>query len=79
MAKIDVRVPDEQGALIDQLAESGQYSSRSEFVREAIRNEIRERIDRKQLREAKARLDELRDGEVEPVEHADVKEQAGIT
>ena len=78
MGRIDVRVPDEQERLISELAGSENYGSRSEFVREAVRNEIRERIDFKQLREAKKRMQEVEDDEVEPVDHEEVKEKAGI-
>jgi Arc/MetJ-type ribon-helix-helix transcriptional regulator len=79
LGKIDVRVPDLQEKLINELAEEEQYSSKSEFVREAIRNEIRERTDRKQLKRAKERLDEMKEGGLELVDHSDVKKQAGIT
>jgi Arc/MetJ-type ribon-helix-helix transcriptional regulator len=78
MGRIDVRVPDEQEELIAELAGSQNYGSRSEFVREAVRNEIRERIDLKQLREAKKRIDEIESGEAELVDHEEVKEKAGI-
>jgi Arc/MetJ-type ribon-helix-helix transcriptional regulator len=78
MGRIDVRVPDEQEELIAELAGSQNYGSRSEFVREAVRNEIRERIDLKQLREAKKRIDEIESGEAELVVHEEVKEKAGI-
>jgi Arc/MetJ-type ribon-helix-helix transcriptional regulator len=78
MGRIDVRVPDEQEELIAELAGSQNYGSRSEFVREAVRNEIRERIDLKQLREAKKRIDEIESGEAELVGHEEVKEKAGI-
>lgn len=77
MGRIDVRVPDEQEDLIDKIAE-GEYSSRSEFVREAIRNEIRERIDVNQLRDAKARMEKIESGEAETVSHEKVKELAGL-
>lgn len=77
MGRIDVRVPDEQEELIDNLVE-GEYGSRSEFVREAIRNEIRERIDLKQLREAENRMEEIEDGEVETISHDEVKKLAGL-
>jgi Arc/MetJ-type ribon-helix-helix transcriptional regulator len=78
MGRIDVRVPDEQERLIKELAGKENYGSRSEFVREAIRNEIRERIDFKQMREAKKRIKEMEDEEVELVDHEEVKEKAGI-
>ena len=78
MGRIDVRVPDEQERLIRELAENENYGSRSEFVREAVRNEIRERVDFKQMREAKKRLQEIEDEEVELVDHDEVKKRAGI-
>lgn len=76
MGRIDVRVPDEQEKLIKELAGKENYGSRSEFVREAIRNEIRERIDLKQMREAKKRIQEIEDEEAELVDHEEVKERA---
>lgn len=78
MGRIDVRVPDEQEKLIRELSQKENYGSRSEFVREAIRNEIRERIEFKQMREAKKRIQEIEDEEVELVEHEEVKKQAEI-
>ena len=78
MGRIDVRVPDEQEKLIKELAGKENYGSRSEFIREAIRNEIRERIDFKQMREATKRIQEIENEEVELVDHEEVKEKAGI-
>lgn len=77
MGRIDVRIPDEQEELINSLAE-GEYNSRSEFVREAIRNEIRERIDLKQLMEAKDRMRDIEDEEVKKIGHDKVRELAGL-
>lgn len=74
MGRIDVRVPDEQEKLIKELTTEENYSSRSEFVREAIRNEIRERIDLKQLQKAKKRIED----DAELVDHEEVKERAGL-
>lgn len=79
MGRIDVRVPDDQEKMIDQLADREHYESRSEFVREAIRNEIRERIDLKQMREAKRRIQELEEENTELVDHREVKKQADIS
>jgi len=78
MGRIDVRVPDKQEKLIEELAGKENYGNRSEFVREAIRNEIRERIDLKQMKEAKKRIQETENEEVELVDHEEVKEKAGI-
>lgn len=77
MGRIDVRVPDDQEKIIDNLVE-GEYKNRSEFVREAIRNEIRERIDVKQLREAQERMREIEDEEVNTVSHDEVRTLAGL-
>ena len=78
MGRIDVRVPDKQEKLIGELAGEENYGNRSEFVREAIRNEIRERIDLKQMKEAKKRIKEVENGEAKLIDHEEVKEKTGI-
>ena len=78
MGRIDVRVPDKQEKLIGELAGEENYGNRSEFVREAIRNEIRERIDLKQMKEAKKRIEEVENGEAKLIDHEEVKEKTGI-
>lgn len=78
MAKVDVRIPDEQKEIIDRMAESESYGSRSEFVREAIRNEIRERTELKQLKQAKLRMEGIKEGSRETRSHEEVKQKARI-
>lgn len=78
MAKVDIRIPDEQKELIDEMAELENYGSRSEFIREAVRNEIRERKELKDLKEAERRLKGIKNSSRDTARHEKVKKPAGL-
>jgi len=42
MAKIEVRIPDAQKQQIEELIRKGQYATISDFIREAIRDKLKE-------------------------------------
>lgn len=78
MTSVGVRIPEDQEKKIEEVVEEEDYPSKSEFVREAIRNELRERIDRKTLEEIKRRKEEVENGEAELVSHEEVMKEAGL-
>lgn len=78
MGRVDTRIPDEEEKLLDRIAESENYQSRSELVREAIRRIISSKIEREELREVKKRMEEVESGEVETVSDEEVMEEAGL-
>ncbi|MFB6158759.1 MAG: DUF6290 family protein [Candidatus Nanohalobium sp.] len=78
MTSVGVRISEDQEKRIEKVVEEENYPSKSEFVREAIRNELRERIDRKTLEEVKRRKEEVESGEAELVSHEEVMREAGL-
>ncbi|QGA80927.1 DUF6290 family protein [Candidatus Nanohalobium constans] len=71
---IGVRLPDEQEKEVEKVVEEENYPSKSEFVREALRNELRDRMNKKELQEVKKRKEE--DGDLKS--HEEVMEEAGL-
>jgi len=67
MAKIGTRIPEDQEKQIQKVVEDENYGSKSEFVREAIRNELRKRAELKKqvIKELKERKRQVEDGEIE--------------
>ena len=67
MAKIGTRIPEDQDKQIQKVVEDENYSSKSEFVREAIRNELRKRAELKKqvIKELKKRERQVEDGKIE--------------
>jgi Arc/MetJ-type ribon-helix-helix transcriptional regulator len=78
MGRVDTRLPDEEEKLLNEIAESENYQSRSELVREAIRDIINRKIEREELKEVKRRMKELESGEVELKSHEEVMKNAGL-
>lgn len=78
MGRVDTRIPDAEEELLDQIAESENYQSRSELVREAIREMISSKIEREELREVKRRMEEVERGEAELVKDEEVMKEAGL-
>jgi Arc/MetJ-type ribon-helix-helix transcriptional regulator len=75
---IGVRLPAEQEREVEKVVEEENYPSKSEFVREALRNELRERMNKKELQEVKKRKEEVENGEAELESHEEVMEEAGL-
>jgi Arc/MetJ-type ribon-helix-helix transcriptional regulator len=78
MGRVDTRLPDEEERLLNEIAESENYQSRSELVREAIRDIINRKIEREELKEVKRRMKEVESGEVELKSHEEVMKNAGL-
>lgn len=78
MGRVDTRIPDDEEELLNKIADSENYQSRSELVREAIREMINRKVEREELREVKKRIEEVRKGEAELVEDEEVMEKAGL-
>jgi metal-responsive CopG/Arc/MetJ family transcriptional regulator len=78
MGRVDTRIPDEEEELLNKIADSENYQSRSELVREAIRQMINRKIEREELREVKKRIEEVKAGEAELVEDKEVMEKADL-
>jgi len=75
---IGVRIPEEQEKEVERVVEEENYPSKSEFVREALRNELRRRVNRKELEEVKERKEKVESGEEELKSHEEVMEEAGL-
>lgn len=78
MGRVDTRIPDAEEELLDQIKEAENYPSRSELVREAIREMINRKIEREELKEVKRRMEEVEKGEVELKSHEEVMKDAGL-
>jgi len=78
MGRVDTRIPDEEEELLDQIKESENYPSRSELVREAIREMISRKIEREELKEVKSRMEKVESGETELKSHEEVMKDAGL-
>lgn len=75
---IGVRLPEDQEKEVEKVVEEENYPSKSEFVREALRNELRERRNKKELEEVKRRKEEVESGEAELKDHEEAMEKAGL-
>ena len=75
---IGVRMPEEQEKQVERVVEEENYPSKSEFVREALRNELRKRINKRELEEVKERKEEVQKGEAELESHEEVMKEAGL-
>jgi len=75
---IGVRMPEEQEREVERVVEEENYPSKSEFVREALRNELRKRVNRKELKEVKDRKEEVESGEADLKSHEEVMKEAGL-
>lgn len=71
MAVLNVKVPDEQKKVLEELAERGRYPSKSEYVREALRDKIER--DLRLSEEVQERIEEAR-ASGERVSYEEVKE-----
>lgn len=78
MGRVDTRIPDAEEELLDQIKESENYPSRSELVREAIREMISRKIEREELKEVKRRMKEVESGEAKLKSHDEVMKDAGL-
>jgi Arc/MetJ-type ribon-helix-helix transcriptional regulator len=78
MGRVDTRIPDEEEEILDRITEAENYPSRSELVREAIREMISRRVEREELKEVKRRMEEVRNGEAELKSHEEVKEELDL-
>ena len=76
MAKIGTRIPKDQEKQIQKVVEDENYGSKSEFVREAIRNELRKRAELKKqvIKELEERKRQVEDGKIE-IEDMKTKEE----
>jgi len=72
MAILNVKVPDDQKETLETLAERGHYPSKSEYVREALRDKIER--DLKLSNRVQERIDEARESG-ERVDYDEVKEE----
>lgn len=61
MAVLNVKLPDEQKETLESISEDLQYPSKSEYVREALREKIEK--DLKLSEKVQNRIDEARDSE----------------
>ena len=75
---IGVRLPEEQEKEVEKVVEEENYPSKSEFIREALRNELRERINKRELKEVKKRKEEVEKGEADLKSHEEVMKEAGL-
>lgn len=75
---IGVRLPEEQEKEVEKVVEEENYPSKSEFIREALRNELRERINERELEQVKKRKEEVERGEADLKSHEEVIKKAGI-
>lgn len=75
---IGVRLPEEQEKEMEKVVEEENYPSKSEFIREALRNELRERINKRELEEVKKRKEEVEKGEADLKSHEEVMKEAGL-
>jgi len=78
MGRVDTRIPDAEEELLDQIKESENYPSRSELVREAIREMISRKIEREELKEVKKRMEEVEKGEAELIKDEEVMKEAEL-
>jgi Arc/MetJ-type ribon-helix-helix transcriptional regulator len=78
MGRVDTRIPDSEEELLDQIKEAENYPSRSELVREAIREMITRKIEREELKEVKRRMEKVESGEAELKSHEEVMKDAGL-
>lgn len=78
MGRVDTRIPDEEEELLQKIADSENYQSRSELVREAIREMINRKVEREELREVRKRIEEVKSGEVELVDDEEVMEKTDL-
>lgn len=78
MGRVDTRIPDSEEELLDQIKEAENYPSRSELVREAIREMISRKIEREELKEVKRRMEKVESGEAELKSHEEVMKDAGL-
>jgi len=78
LMSIGVRMPEEQEREVERVVEEENYPSKSEFVREALRNELRKRVNRKELKEVKDRKEEVESGEADLKSHEEVMKEAGL-
>jgi len=74
MGRVDVRIPDSEEELLNQIRDAENYQSRSELVREAIRDIINRKIEREEMREVKKRIE----SDSELISHEKVMEEAGL-
>jgi Arc/MetJ-type ribon-helix-helix transcriptional regulator len=75
---IGVRLPEDQEKEVEKVVEEENYPSKSEFVREALRNELRDRMNERELEEVKRRKEEVESGEAELKSHKKVMEKADL-
>lgn len=75
---IGVRLPKDQEEEVERVVEEENYPSKSEFVREALRNELRKRVDSSELEEVKKRKEKVEDGVADLKSHEEVMEKAGL-
>ena len=75
---IGVRLPEEQEKEVEKVVEEENYPSKSEFIREALRNELRERINKRELEEVKKRKEEVEKGEADLKSHDEVMKESGL-
>jgi len=75
---IGVRLPEEQEKEVEKVVEEENYPSKSEFIREALRNELRERINKRELEQVKKRKEEVESGNAELKSHEEVMKKAGL-
>jgi len=74
MGRVDVRIPDSEEELLNQIRDAENYQSRSELVREAIRDIINRKIEREEMKEVKKRIE----SDSELIRHEKVMEEAGL-
>lgn len=74
---IGIRLPEDQEKEVEKVVEEENYPSKSEFVREALRNELRRR-NMKELEEVKERKEEVENGDTDLVSQEKVMEEAGL-
>lgn len=74
MGRVDVRIPDGEEELLNQIRDAENYQSRSELVREAIRNMINRKIEREEMKQVKRRVE----SGSELISHEKVMEDVGL-
>ena len=77
MASLTIKLPDDQKSEIEAVAEKKNYSSVSEYVREALRDKVeKDLVLRPEVaRELRRRMEEYRSGDADLVPHEELVEE----
>jgi Arc/MetJ-type ribon-helix-helix transcriptional regulator len=80
VASLTIKLPDDQKTEIEAIAERKNYNSTSEYVREALRDQVEEDLVLRSevVKKLRKRLDRYREGETELESHRQVLEELGL-